>query len=626
MSAFRLSLTVVLAFGALGTLGTGRLPGARPPSLAGGEMAAPDSATPRFRLREGEPAPFLLAREGFPTPRVEGSLSFDREALRISAVVHDRHFHDGQRAWRAGDGFTVNFVIPGPDDVGDGADFYAFGFAREAGKPVGVLINDAGRWRLATRPELAPRVEIDTAAGTARYAIDLPWTSLPRFSPWFDARAGLNLVYVSRNDDGSRTILKLVDDPDYDTERTNRRRFVTLFLEPGPASGLRAGGVLARRLLDRPDAEAALSIWSPECRDGDVVFDLLAPGRPEPVASVRRRLPLESGRNRVDLRLALPAGVFGPLHARITVDGTRVLDADVVRRHPASLEAALRVARRLSASPRHARDVAAARSLELQVAEAEAFAASLRPREDPLPALERVDSVEAFARAAEAGRAYSEPGFAPATFRSSLDGTLQPYSLVLPEAFDPAAPHDLVLALHGSGVDEVAFVKKYGRDLAAARTIVCGPRGRGLSDWYLGPSERDTLDAVRAAREMFRIRRVVALGFSMGGYGVWRLVYGSPREFAGAVVLSGSPFPLLFDDPAHDLRRRTFPGDIPPLLVIHGTADRAVPIGPTDELVSALRLQGLDVSYFRLDGAAHGDYDAASVVVPWLRERLGASP
>ncbi len=47
--------------------------------------------------------------------------------------------------------------------------------------------------------------------------------------------------------------------------------------------------------------------------------------------------------------------------------------------------------------------------------------------------------------------------------------------------------------------------------------------------------------------------------------------------------------------------------DAPPFLIIHGTADRTVPVSQSDELVKALREVGAkDVTYMRIDGAGHG--------------------
>ncbi len=46
---------------------------------------------------------------------------------------------------------------------------------------------------------------------------------------------------------------------------------------------------------------------------------------------------------------------------------------------------------------------------------------------------------------------------------------------------------------------------------------------------------------------------------------------------------------------------------LPPMLLIHGTADATVPIAGTDEFVDALKKAGHDdVTYLRVEGANHG--------------------
>ena len=47
--------------------------------------------------------------------------------------------------------------------------------------------------------------------------------------------------------------------------------------------------------------------------------------------------------------------------------------------------------------------------------------------------------------------------------------------------------------------------------------------------------------------------------------------------------------------------------DLPPFLVIHGSADRLVPFGQSIMLVEALREAGQDVTFYKIAGADHGD-------------------
>ncbi|MEK6238083.1 MAG: S9 family peptidase [Planctomycetales bacterium] len=46
--------------------------------------------------------------------------------------------------------------------------------------------------------------------------------------------------------------------------------------------------------------------------------------------------------------------------------------------------------------------------------------------------------------------------------------------------------------------------------------------------------------------------------------------------------------------------------DAPPFLVVHGTADRTVPVSQGDKFVKALQQIKADVAFLRYDGAGHG--------------------
>ena len=75
------------------------------------------------------------------------------------------------------------------------------------------------------------------------------------------------------------------------------------------------------------------------------------------------------------------------------------------------------------------------------------------------------------------------------SYRSQLDGTVQPYRVYLPAAYDGSKPFPLVIALHGTGGNEntllddpryqnspiKAAADKYG-------VILLSPVGRGITD------------------------------------------------------------------------------------------------------------------------------------------------
>jgi len=182
-------------------------------------------------------------------PVVKLSLSFNDDGLFINADVKDKHFKDGDRSWRYGDGFYINFVNPEPNERKSSSNFYGFGFSIENGKPVSVLVNKNGKYFPDIDAPPSPKIKIDSVKMVAHYSISIPWENLYSFHPLKDQRAGINIVYISQNDDGSRIIQRLVED-DYDTESTNERKFMPLRFNTAGANKLSLTGEINRRAVE----------------------------------------------------------------------------------------------------------------------------------------------------------------------------------------------------------------------------------------------------------------------------------------------------------------------------------------------------------------------------------------
>ena len=113
---------------------------------------------------------------------------------------------------------------------------------------------------------------------------------------------------------------------------------------------------------------------------------------------------------------------------------------------------------------------------------------------------------------------------------SRVDGSVQPYALSLPEAFDPPSGGrvPLYVKLHGRGasLNEIRFIHIHdGKPLPADQTwIQLDVFGR-TNNAYRYSGETDIFEAIADVKRQFRIdpRRIVLWGFSMGGAGAWHL-------------------------------------------------------------------------------------------------------
>jgi len=190
----------------------------------------------------------------------------------------------------------------------------------------------------------------------------------------------------------------------------------------------------------------------------------------------------------------------------------------------------------------------------------------------------------------------------------------KPYYNAVPNSynfwfFDPEIQHEegahfpLLIFLHGRSLcgTNLNSVKKYGAIDAVAK-------GRYIDSYILAPQNPGGAwnpDKIMAivdwAIKKFHVdsTRVYVYGMSLGGYGTLDLAATYPDRIAAAIALCGGA------------TKKDLSGlSKLPLLIAHGTADKAVPVSESDKVVEAIKATG-DTSrmrYFRLPGVDHGRF------------------
>lgn len=147
------------------------------------------------------------------------------------------------------------------------------------------------------------------------------------------------------------------------------------------------------------------------------------------------------------------------------------------------------------------------------------------------------------AKLLEAGKVpwMHKTGLVVCGYRSKIDGTVQPYGLVIPETYSHKSARGFRLDIwfHGRGetLSETNFItqrmKRVGR-IAPKNTIVLHPYGR-YSNAFKFAGEVDVLEALKDVKRRFRVDedRIAVRGFSMGGAGCWQFaVHYADRWFA----------------------------------------------------------------------------------------------
>ncbi len=132
-------------------------------------------------------------------------------------------------------------------------------------------------------------------------------------------------------------------------------------------------------------------------------------------------------------------------------------------------------------------------------------------------------------------------------FRSQIDGSIQPYGLVIPANLDLGTnkPLRLDVWLHGRGEKnlELQFLHQRLRDLGEYQpenTIVLHPFGRYCNAFKFA-GEVDVLEAIEHVKQRFEIddNRITIRGFSMGGAGCWQMAVHYPGKWMAATPGAG---------------------------------------------------------------------------------------
>lgn len=119
------------------------------------------------------------------------------------------------------------------------------------------------------------------------------------------------------------------------------------------------------------------------------------------------------------------------------------------------------------------------------------------------------------------------------TFKSKIDGSIQPLLVKIPKGYTPEKSWPLLVTLHGLGDGPILA--------PGMETMVqIGPYGRG-SVWYSGIGERDVFECIEMAKKLFSIDedRLYLCGFSMGGMGTFDLGFKYPDVWAACVPVCG---------------------------------------------------------------------------------------
>jgi dienelactone hydrolase len=233
---------------------------------------------------------------------------------------------------------------------------------------------------------------------------------------------------------------------------------------------------------------------------------------------------------------------------------------------------------------------------------------------------------------------FVEPGTHNAVFKSrqslgegygdgfpKYNGLYQPYALWLPEGVDPAEPRPLLLVLHSLGqIHNQYDGDVYPQVAGALGAIAVTPLALGEDGWYWDEALVDTLDVWADVRSRYAIDpdRTLSSGYSMGGYGTYRLATIAPDLLTAGIswvgpptdgIWTGSPTTVDAGLTYHQLENTNHV----PFFIVHGTNDELVPVAGVTRQAERFKELGHEYRYDLHPGQDHFTF---AVIDDWTRE------
>jgi hypothetical protein len=172
--------------------------------------------------------------------------------------------------------------------------------------------------------------------------------------------------------------------------------------------------------------------------------------------------------------------------------------------------------------------------------------------------------------------------------KGRMVGQLQPYNLYVPPGPMPRGGYGMTLLLHSLSGNYNQYATSHNQSQLGRRgvgSIVITPSGRGPDGGYAGVAEADTFEVWNTVAHLYPLNPdwVAVSGYSMGGFGTYRLAERYPDLFARGFSVVGEASPA---SGLPSLRNV-------PILAWNATADELVPIDGTIENIQEMTADGL---------------------------------
>jgi predicted peptidase len=194
------------------------------------------------------------------------------------------------------------------------------------------------------------------------------------------------------------------------------------------------------------------------------------------------------------------------------------------------------------------------------------------------------------------------------------------YAVSIPDGYDPRTPAPLALVLHPGGQRIPYYGAEFTRRVAEPglrqlKAIMIAPDCPTAS-WSDAGADKAVMALIADAMREYAIdrKRVLVVGYSMGGRGTWYMASQHQELFTAAIPMAASTRELSID-----LLGRQ------PTYIIHSRADEVVPFEPAEKIARELKKFGRPVEFEAVDDLTHFDMvsyvDALRVAGRWVANR-----
>ncbi len=546
--------------------------------------------------------------------KVDYFIGYDYSHLYLLIRAESNTIQHRDRAYQNGDGFHLTLARPDPSELAE--EFYVLRFSPDdplRGRPA-----LKSRWYynidLSTK-SLGPdtRFACQSAGSFSYFELQLSWEDVYPYHPLLANRMGFNLCFVKAIGEKEKNYYFLLPDGKMQSEQSPRKYLTVNFEQANPPAGPCS---LVRPLRNniQTGQEPLVRIMSVLPAGSAMSYSLsLASADNYTYAGLRIDTILNKGRH--EMTLELPAGNLTPGGYRLVWRSSDGSGGEI----PMTLLPRIdfEIEKTLLESLSGKIPEGDLNTFRFQLENLQAGLGKLKPYETAGAIRERFTEYRDAIDRAESGNnpLRNKTGMFRRAFLSGVDSTLQPYTIKVPAGFDRTKKYPLFVMLHGSGADDQDILRfNPGND----QFIEIAPFGRGTSNCFTSDfAEIDVREAIEDALRNYPIdtTRIVIAGFSMGGYGAYRIFYEYPELFRGVIVFSGHPnlptkwlgpgFPDFLDDKYLACFEKV------PVFIYHSRDDLNCPYDLTVRLAEKLLKAGAELEFVTAAASGHGIIDSS---------------